>query len=401
MIAEVDGEQTLLFEEHGVRGDIECESNKPGVELVSLNTATSPHIVPSLPELSPRSNVEVASCGRSSDNSVVLSDSRVSSRHFAIYATRTEDGEVSSGVVRYELEDLSANGTWVNAVRVGRGRRVVLSPGDEVVVLPSDAVGKGNAISFYVRGTRRLSPSPTPRGEEEIEEFQTPPARRLEAEVAALSSARSQPAAVSKVPPKANDALMSELSQDLTCGVCTDLLHRAVVLTPCLHSFCAACYLTWRAHKGEDECPLCRNAPEAVYRNCSLNGIVETFLKANPSLRRHEDELRRMDARERVLLSRLPARPPDTQRRPPQGGAWTPLGASVDTEEPLLTYRTTTRQPATPQQGGAQRASRPPAWSPPSEAGGNTQGGSNAPGSAQNTHRSERARPQSAACVIS
>lgn len=389
MLAAVDGEQTLLLEEPA-HSPLH-EAHVPEVELVSLNNATAPHIVAASPELRPGESMEVASCGRSGENSVVLPDVRVSSKHFAIYATQVED---TSCVVRYELEDLSANGTWVNSARVGRGKRVILSPGDEVVVLPSDAVGTASAISFYVRGTRQPASAPL------RDEPKMPKAPRADGEVPMMKNTVSQPAVNAKVPAKVNEALLSELSQDLTCGVCTDLLHRAVVLTPCLHSFCAACYLTWRAHKGEDECPLCRNAPEAVYRNCALNAIVDTFLKANPSQRRNEEELRRMDARERVLLSRLPARPPETQRRPQhtlQGGAWAPLGAAADAEEPLLTYRTTSRQPATPQQGG-QRGSRQPSWSPPPATG--TSANANANGGVQNAQR-ERTRPHSAACVIS
>lgn len=46
------------------------------------------------------------------------------------------------------LEDLSTNGTYVNAKKVGKGNRVVLPHASEVMLIPQSKDGRRERISF-------------------------------------------------------------------------------------------------------------------------------------------------------------------------------------------------------------------------------------------------------------
>uniref|UniRef100_A0A7S4HCC8 RING-type domain-containing protein n=1 Tax=Prymnesium polylepis TaxID=72548 RepID=A0A7S4HCC8_9EUKA len=88
------------------------------------------------------------------------------------------------------------------------------------------------------------------------------------------------------------------MEASITCGICQDVMYRAVALQPCLHSFCGACYSEWMNVKGD--CPECRADVRVVSRNHTLNGIIEDFFKTNPSKARSPDEMARMTAADKV-----------------------------------------------------------------------------------------------------
>lgn len=194
------------------------------------------------------------SCGRDPVNTIVLEDPRVSSQHFTIRAVPAEDGHFA-----LNLEDQSRNGTWVNDIVVGHGRTVPLSVGDKVYVLPSTRVGKGSEIGYLLLG----------------------PA--LQASIAS-----------SPTPAWASRQL--EISADIQCGICAEVIHRCLTLVPCGHNFCLVCILEWR-HRSTD-CPSCRGSMRQAVRNRSIDGISEAYLKANPSAAREPADIRKMDEAE-------------------------------------------------------------------------------------------------------
>ncbi|CAD7949959.1 unnamed protein product [Amoebophrya sp. A120] len=124
--------------------------------------------------------------------------------------------------------------------------------------------------------------------------------------------------------------LRDELLQDITCGVCCDVLYKPICVIPCLHNFCSSCYLEWvhtsvvakRTMKPpKEQCPICRVEVTHRQLNCPLIGIVDTFLKNHPEKKRTENDLAEQDRKEANLLqtkSFLEKYPPNApgRRRP-------------------------------------------------------------------------------------
>jgi E3 ubiquitin-protein ligase CHFR len=38
---------------------------------------------------------------------------------------------------------------------------------------------------------------------------------------------------------------MDEMGEQFDCGICYDIMHQAVSLTPCVHNFCGGCFSDW------------------------------------------------------------------------------------------------------------------------------------------------------------
>ena len=55
-----------------------------------------------------------------------------------------------------------------------------------------------------------------------------------------------------------------DTAAELTCPICREILHDAISVLPCLHTFCAGCYSQW--HDREATCPDCRGAATKVQR---------------------------------------------------------------------------------------------------------------------------------------
>jgi len=241
---------TVLLEDacrEGVAaGGLSARSKEdPVLSLVSLNIKTAASfdlvrgslaVLPELPSaVAAQAKTVRVSCGRDAGNTIVLADSRVSSLHFTLRVRAAKGGLVS-----LELQDQSSNGTWVNGRRVGKGRKVALAVGDQVVVLPASQVGRhaetGYLLIHDIRGARCSSALSC--GEME-----------LEGDAKAGGSSSSTAEAVKRdVQP-----LSRLLDPELRCAVCTEALHQCLTIVPCGHNFCAACLLRWR--KNSPACP--------------------------------------------------------------------------------------------------------------------------------------------------
>uniref|UniRef100_A0A9J7Z1A4 E3 ubiquitin-protein ligase CHFR n=2 Tax=Cyprinus carpio TaxID=7962 RepID=A0A9J7Z1A4_CYPCA len=72
---------------------------------------------------------------------------------------------------------------------------------------------------------------------------------------------------------------------------------------PCMHTFCAACYSGWMERSSL--CPTCRCPVERIRKNHILNNLVEAYLLQHPEKCRSEDDLRSMDARNKITQDML------------------------------------------------------------------------------------------------
>jgi len=65
----------------------------------------------------------------------------------------------------------------------------------------------------------------------------------------------------------------NDLQKELTCSICTNFLHKCMILTPCLHTFCSFCLFDFL--KLTNQCPLCRVEADSVAKNSVLSNLVE------------------------------------------------------------------------------------------------------------------------------
>ncbi|CAO2629432.1 E3 ubiquitin-protein ligase CHFR [Lemmus lemmus] len=93
------------------------------------------------------------------------------------------------------------------------------------------------------------------------------------------------------------------MEETLTCIICQDLLHDCVSLQPCMHTFCAACYSGWMERSSL--CPTCRCPVERICKNHILNNLVEAYLIQHPDKSRSEEDVRSMDARNKITQDML------------------------------------------------------------------------------------------------
>jgi hypothetical protein len=233
--------------------------------LVSLNAETAPSAeipwsqlfaLSLTPEVEP---LRVLSVGRHKDCEVQLVDPRVSLHHFEIVARRKSCPSHGTDPLLFEciLNDLSSNGTSINGRTVGKGNSEPLRSGDEICVLAAHRVGKEKTVSFLFRNTTELLECPTQVRQLDLEEL-------------------------------------------VLCPICMQPIYKCVALMPCLHNFCMACFSEWMARK--DDCPVCRRKVTSVVKNHPMEAIVDAFLEASPERRRRPEELKAMDAKDKLRL---------------------------------------------------------------------------------------------------
>ncbi|XP_032932089.1 E3 ubiquitin-protein ligase CHFR [Catharus ustulatus] len=102
---------------------------------------------------------------------------------------------------------------------------------------------------------------------------------------------------------KASNVKPDKMEETLTCIICQELLHDCVSLQPCMHTFCAACYSGWMERSSL--CPTCRCPVERICKNHILNNLVEAYLIQHPDKCRNEDDVRSMDARNKITQDML------------------------------------------------------------------------------------------------
>lgn len=254
---------TLIIDtrdEEGAEG-----SQCPLFALVSLNSKTAPTVEVPWSQLlaltlSQEDDPPVLTVGRHRDCNVLLQDPRVSLKHFDIVAKRSrreDDPTFETFTYACMLNDLSSNGTTVNGNSVGKGQSRQLRSGDEICVLASNKVGADKRIAFVFRNTTEMLNTP-------------------------------------------KEARQLDLDDHVVCPICMQVIYKCVALIPCFHNFCMACYSEWMVRK--DDCPVCRQRITAIMKNHPMDAVIDAFLEASPERQRSPEDLREMDARDRLRL---------------------------------------------------------------------------------------------------
>mmetsp|Transcript_10440 Transcript_10440/g.17073 ORF Transcript_10440/g.17073 Transcript_10440/m.17073 type:complete len:517 (+) Transcript_10440:42-1592(+) len=203
--------------------------------------------------------------GRNEACSCRFSDRKVSSKHCRIFVQRIDSGwEVV-------LEDLSANGTFLNGKKIGRGAFRTLEQGDKITFpCATDTAIAAFRYESILASTGSCASAAVPSS--------SPPA--------------STPSSSSSV---SNSADMGKL---LECPICHDIFYQCVTCVPCMHHFCGACYSDWR--KRSNTCPFCKTEVTEVQKDHVISSMAETYLVDNPAKKRSEEEYKDMDARNTV-----------------------------------------------------------------------------------------------------
>ncbi|KAK4180043.1 hypothetical protein QBC36DRAFT_321083 [Triangularia setosa] len=117
------------------------------------------------------------------------------------------------------------------------------------------------------------------------------------------------------------------LEAELTCSICTDLLHHPLTLLDCLHTFCAPCLKSWFSFQASSllsrpgpppppdfpvyTCPSCRDRVRDTKHDARVATLLEMFVRLNPTCERikTEEERKEMDGkyiRGESIMPRLP-----------------------------------------------------------------------------------------------
>ncbi|KAG5950708.1 hypothetical protein E4U53_004537 [Claviceps sorghi] len=103
-----------------------------------------------------------------------------------------------------------------------------------------------------------------------------------------------------------------DLEKELTCSICTELLHQPLTLLDCLHTFCGACLKEWfhyQAVKAEKAptppspqdavftCPSCRSTVRDTRHNATVVTLLDMFVTANPAKARSQLDKEEMAAK--------------------------------------------------------------------------------------------------------
>eukprot|EP00927_Polykrikos_kofoidii_P025376 TRINITY_DN22809_c0_g1_i1.p1 TRINITY_DN22809_c0_g1~~TRINITY_DN22809_c0_g1_i1.p1 ORF type:complete len:677 (+),score=107.57 TRINITY_DN22809_c0_g1_i1:82-2112(+) len=252
----------------------------PSAILASTNSSTSPDI----PLCTENTTV-----GRDDTCNAVLGDTRVSGNQFDVRRRLVVDGEVNQWV--FELEDRSRNGTLVNK-KVIRSESVRLKHNDLIEVLPAAKVGQESAIAFLYHG----------------------PADSSGVAVASASDVPLSPSKRRRTADQKDEIIghigcttdTESIFAGATCVICQEVLHRAVSVQPCLHSFCSPCLGGWigKPSRSNRACPVCRKDVIGVTRNHTLDSLIDGLFLAHPAAKRRPAEiLAEMDARDPLKAS--------------------------------------------------------------------------------------------------
>eukprot|EP00002_Diphylleia_rotans_P008771 TRINITY_DN1875_c0_g1_i3.p1 TRINITY_DN1875_c0_g1~~TRINITY_DN1875_c0_g1_i3.p1 ORF type:complete len:302 (+),score=53.77 TRINITY_DN1875_c0_g1_i3:43-948(+) len=243
---------------------------------------------------------------------------KISQVHCSIF--RQVDGEGKSSVI---LEDKSANGTFVNGAKVGKGVQYVLKDGDHISLTYLRTTDHSDAVALYefkdLSKPKRPALARDNSAATDIEEEDAPgfDPNQTQIDIIPEDVSMASPASISQTtksegavvvspkqtsePPSAPSAssnTVAIIEDEITCGICLEVLYRCVSCIPCMHNFCSPCFSEWV--KKNKTCPQCRQKATQVRRNHAINSIVDKFLAANPSLAPSEERKKELDARNTI-----------------------------------------------------------------------------------------------------
>lgn len=92
-----------------------------------------------------------------------------------------------------------------------------------------------------------------------------------------------------------------EIENLILCPICYEVLYKSVAVS-CTHNFCKLCLYEWIQKKKADDhypirCPKCNEEIKSYRDNCDYNSLIEIQTKLNPSWKRSEEEIKRINGK--------------------------------------------------------------------------------------------------------
>jgi len=84
-----------------------------------------------------------------------------------------------------------------------------------------------------------------------------------------------------------------KMAEQYECGICYEIMHDPVQVTPCLHAFCAGCLSSW--FNKQKDCPSCRKEVSTAAKGFQIKSAIEMLLTAKPEFKRDPSELAKLD----------------------------------------------------------------------------------------------------------
>ncbi|GJJ71106.1 E3 ubiquitin-protein ligase CHFR [Entomortierella parvispora] len=202
------------------------------------------------------------------------------------------------------IKDMSSNGVWVNSKMIAKGEPTKIQHGD-VIALVKPIKDKPKEPVFILTDSRSKS---------EFTEQQQLHAKRVadaleskeDTEANTVTSKRPKLEADEKKQKEEKEKEDSAFEKEFECGICHDIMHNALVLQPCLHSFCKECCKM--CLQNSPLCPTCRQPVTKTKRDFKINNLIELFLKTRPHMARDdlEDEGAESDTSNVIVQPRNP-----------------------------------------------------------------------------------------------
>ncbi|KAF9104385.1 hypothetical protein BGX27_010119 [Mortierella sp. AM989] len=230
------------------------------VKLVSLN--------PSFNDIALKDKKTVL--GRNKEKSsegAVLIGAAISGVHCEISSRSLSEAEAIIWI-----KDISTNGVWVNEKRIPKDEPVKIFHRDIISFAHGSVKNRGNNPAFMLMDTRN-----TKRVNDElnVDSSAGPDSKKQKLDDGSTEDAN-----------KSNED--SSFEKEFECGICHDIMYKALALQPCLHSFCKECCKAW--FQTSSECPSCRQHVRMTKRDFRLNNLITLFLKNRPQLKRDDVE---------------------------------------------------------------------------------------------------------------
>jgi hypothetical protein len=76
---------------------------------------------------------------------------------------------------------------------------------------------------------------------------------------------------------EASEEVKDEISSQLECAICMDVMKDPMTATPCMHNFCKKCIDGWLSTSYMRECPMCKQKILDMKRSPLIASIIETL----------------------------------------------------------------------------------------------------------------------------
>lgn len=215
----------------------------------------------------------------------VLDNPRISGTHCEISSRSMTDADAAIWI-----KDTSSNGVWVNEKKIPKNETVKIFDRDIVSFAAGPVDAKSDAPAFMLMDKRIKSASP--KDTQQQQQQQQPLPKRANDDLKDESTtADSEPEQKKQKTDDAGSAKDKEqedsaFEQEFECGVCHEIMHKPMILQPCLHSFCRGCCKSWL--KQSKICPSCRQEVTRTKRDFKLNNLIALFLKTRPHMARDD-----------------------------------------------------------------------------------------------------------------